>query len=264
MQPRRATKNVRSLSSNLPLGTWTQQSTSFTIPANRFGRWLSSDWSAVPVAIPYANLTNPQTLNLYSMVADDPESFADLDGHCQVGGHSDPACPWFIGNDDQHLAAQQPQNQQGTLQPDFKPNNPTNPGQVDLQSGAQISGTVTTSQQVASGQGNVKVALRQTEKKSKFEGDKLFIDVTGVQTVTNAKGTKQTQISVTVTPLSPDQNFRVDGAGTVRFTVTLKGGSSFVGYLDVNVHFSPRGAGGHEDRGFIGSRGDKGAPFDAP
>jgi RHS repeat-associated protein len=47
----------------------------------RFGRWLSSDWSAVPVAVPYANLTNPQTLNLYSMVHDDPESFADLDGH---------------------------------------------------------------------------------------------------------------------------------------------------------------------------------------
>jgi len=49
--------------------------------SNRFGRWLSADWSAVPVAVPYANLTNPQTLNLYSMVADDPESFADLDGH---------------------------------------------------------------------------------------------------------------------------------------------------------------------------------------
>jgi RHS repeat-associated protein len=50
--------------------------------SNRFGRWLSADWSAVPVPVPYANLTNPQTLNLYSMVADDPESFADLDGHC--------------------------------------------------------------------------------------------------------------------------------------------------------------------------------------
>jgi RHS repeat-associated protein len=47
----------------------------------RFGRWLSADWSSVPVPVPYANLTNPQTLNLYSMVADDPESFADLDGH---------------------------------------------------------------------------------------------------------------------------------------------------------------------------------------
>ena len=49
--------------------------------SNRFGRWLSADWSAVPAPVPYANLTNPQTLNLYSMVADDPESFADLDGH---------------------------------------------------------------------------------------------------------------------------------------------------------------------------------------
>jgi RHS repeat-associated protein len=53
--------------------------------SNRFGRWLSADWSAVSAPIPYANLTNPQTLNLYSMVADDPESFADLDGHC---GHT--------------------------------------------------------------------------------------------------------------------------------------------------------------------------------
>jgi len=50
--------------------------------SNRFGRWLSADWSNVPVPIPYANLRNPQSLNLYSMVGDDPESFADLDGHC--------------------------------------------------------------------------------------------------------------------------------------------------------------------------------------
>jgi RHS repeat-associated protein len=58
--------------------------------SNHFGRWLSSDWSAVPVPVPYANLTNPQTLNLYSMTSDDPESFADLDGHIsqqsQAGG----------------------------------------------------------------------------------------------------------------------------------------------------------------------------------
>jgi RHS repeat-associated protein len=49
--------------------------------SNGFGRWLSADWSAIVAPVPYANLTVPQTLNLYSMVADDPESFADLDGH---------------------------------------------------------------------------------------------------------------------------------------------------------------------------------------
>ena len=53
--------------------------------SNRFGRWLSADWSAVPVPVPYATLTNPQSLNLYSMVTDDPESYADLVGHCPDG-----------------------------------------------------------------------------------------------------------------------------------------------------------------------------------
>ena len=49
-----------------------------------YGRWLSPDWSAVPAPVPYANLTNPQTLNLYAMVSDNPESFADLDGHFRL------------------------------------------------------------------------------------------------------------------------------------------------------------------------------------
>jgi RHS repeat-associated protein len=49
---------------------------------SRLGRWLSADWSSVPVPVPYANLSNPQTLNLYAMVHDNPETFADLDGHC--------------------------------------------------------------------------------------------------------------------------------------------------------------------------------------
>ncbi len=48
---------------------------------SRLGRWLSADWSAVPAPVPYANLANPQTLNLYAMVSDNPETFADLDGH---------------------------------------------------------------------------------------------------------------------------------------------------------------------------------------
>jgi RHS repeat-associated protein len=46
-----------------------------------YGRFLSADWSAVPAPVPYANLTNPQTLNLYAIVRDNPERYADLDGH---------------------------------------------------------------------------------------------------------------------------------------------------------------------------------------
>lgn len=54
---------------------------------SNIGRWMSADWSSVPAPVPYANLTNPQTLNLYAMVSDNPETFADLDGHeIGVGG----------------------------------------------------------------------------------------------------------------------------------------------------------------------------------
>jgi RHS repeat-associated protein len=67
--------------------------------SNRFGRWLSADWSAIPAAVPYANLANPQTLNLYSMVADDPESFADLDGHLGDPQNGTPTTPANCPND---------------------------------------------------------------------------------------------------------------------------------------------------------------------
>ncbi len=49
--------------------------------SSALGRFVSADWSAIPVPVPYANLTNPQTLNLYAIVHDNPETFVDLDGH---------------------------------------------------------------------------------------------------------------------------------------------------------------------------------------
>jgi len=54
------------------------------------GRFMSPDWSSVPTPVPYADLTNPQTLNLYAMARDNPVSFADLDGHCS----SAEDCPY--------------------------------------------------------------------------------------------------------------------------------------------------------------------------
>jgi RHS repeat-associated protein len=76
--------------------------------SNRFGRWLSADWSSVPIAVPYANLTNPQTLNLYAMVAADPESFADLDGHC--GDGTSAACIVMVTTEPANAAAQAAQH----------------------------------------------------------------------------------------------------------------------------------------------------------
>ena len=49
--------------------------------ASSMGRWMSPDWSASPTAIPYASLQNPQSLNLYGYVNNNPLSRADVDGH---------------------------------------------------------------------------------------------------------------------------------------------------------------------------------------
>jgi RHS repeat-associated protein len=50
--------------------------------ASSMGRWMSPDWADKPEAVPYSDLTNPQSLNLYGYVNNNPLSKADKDGHC--------------------------------------------------------------------------------------------------------------------------------------------------------------------------------------
>jgi RHS repeat-associated protein len=52
------------------------------------GRWLLPDWSATPVPVPYATLTNPQSLNLYTYVGNNPVNAVDADGHLPGSGGS--------------------------------------------------------------------------------------------------------------------------------------------------------------------------------
>src|SRR5207248_4962069 len=49
--------------------------------SSNLGRFMTPDWAVRPTAVPYANFGNPQTLNLYAFVANDPISRADADGH---------------------------------------------------------------------------------------------------------------------------------------------------------------------------------------
>ena len=49
--------------------------------SNGLGRWISADWSATPIPVPYADLTDPQSLNLYGFVRGLPTTKADVDGH---------------------------------------------------------------------------------------------------------------------------------------------------------------------------------------
>ncbi len=50
--------------------------------SSNMGRWMSPDWADKPEAVPYSSLDNPQSLNLYGYVLNNPRSHADADGHC--------------------------------------------------------------------------------------------------------------------------------------------------------------------------------------
>jgi hypothetical protein len=45
------------------------------------GRFMSPDWSAKEDPVPYAKLADPQTLNLYTYVGNNPLTAIDADGH---------------------------------------------------------------------------------------------------------------------------------------------------------------------------------------
>ncbi len=78
---------------------------------SNIGRFMTPDWAAKPVTVPYAKFGDPQTLNLYAMVANNPESFADLDGHdpplaAPGAGLTPDGKPEDCANDQQKCEAQ--------------------------------------------------------------------------------------------------------------------------------------------------------------
>jgi RHS repeat-associated protein len=59
--------------------------------SSSMGRFMSPDWSAKMEPVPYAKLDNPQSLNLYAYVGNNPLIRIDKDGHYYCKG-SDPQC----------------------------------------------------------------------------------------------------------------------------------------------------------------------------
>ncbi|MDR3411120.1 MAG: RHS repeat-associated core domain-containing protein, partial [Formivibrio sp.] len=55
--------------------------------SSSMGRFLSPDWSAKVEPVPYSKLDDPQSLNLYAYVENNPLDKVDVDGHC----------PWCVG-----------------------------------------------------------------------------------------------------------------------------------------------------------------------
>lgn len=61
--------------------------------SSTMGRFMSPDWADSPSPVPWAVFSDPQSLNLYSYVRNNPLSHRDLDGHvkCSDGTEAD-AC----------------------------------------------------------------------------------------------------------------------------------------------------------------------------
>jgi RHS repeat-associated protein len=53
---------------------------------SNIGRFMTPDWSPTPEAIPYGELSNPQSLNRYAYVKNNPTTLTDPDGHCDIDG----------------------------------------------------------------------------------------------------------------------------------------------------------------------------------
>jgi RHS repeat-associated protein len=49
---------------------------------SNMGRFMSPDWSAQAEPVPYAKLSDPQSLNLYGYMGNNPLGGVDADGHC--------------------------------------------------------------------------------------------------------------------------------------------------------------------------------------
>lgn len=61
---------------------------------SNMGRFMSPDWAAKPQAVPYSSLGNPQSLNLYAYVGNNPLRAVDVDDHSELDGN-----PWLAGYD---------------------------------------------------------------------------------------------------------------------------------------------------------------------
>ncbi len=83
--------------------------------SNGLGRWVSADWSAIPVPVPYADLSDPQSLNLFGFVRGLPTTKVDIDGHGWwqkfKNSAGDAAC-WCEGEEAEKKAKQNRERQE--------------------------------------------------------------------------------------------------------------------------------------------------------
>ncbi len=104
--------------------------------SSALGRFTTPDWSAKVVPVPYAAMGDPQSLNLYAYVRNNPLSRVDEDGHCD--GEKDAGCnAWQVSKD------QKAQQQNAQIAQNNTPPAPGQNGQPQNTNTKQLSGNAT-------------------------------------------------------------------------------------------------------------------------
>ena len=89
------------------------------------GRWMNPDWSVTPNPVPYAKLGDPQSLNLYAYVDNDPTNHPDPDGHNFSTTPGTPGAPQCNADTTEGCTKQaQNQGQPAPTNPDGSPKSP--------------------------------------------------------------------------------------------------------------------------------------------
>jgi RHS repeat-associated protein len=84
--------------------------------SSAMGRFMSPDWSAKEDPVPYAQIDDPQSLNLYSYVRNNPLTRIDPDGHFSCGGENAKgiSCQFLNNWDKEHGVGQDGAQQQSS------------------------------------------------------------------------------------------------------------------------------------------------------
>ncbi len=81
--------------------------------SSTLGRFMTPDWAAAPTAVPYATFGDPQTLNLYAYVNNNPNTGIDFDGHAGPNNNPISNDPGFENNLPNGTGANTPQYSEG-------------------------------------------------------------------------------------------------------------------------------------------------------
>jgi RHS repeat-associated protein len=185
------------------------------------GRFTSPDWSGSPEPVPYANLGDPQTLNLYAYVRDNPLSRSDPDGHCcwdYVVGFAKGTANRFLDTAASDVKNGDPVHQflgRTVYHTDFRFAATGADQQAGMQAGyehgaeavavATIVGGPKGETVEASSTGDAALAARATEIHSALDPIAQNMRTTAAASVTDANGVQSTLVGSSSNTLSPAQ-----------------------------------------------------------